>query len=244
MSGTPWLLLRGLMRETRHWGDFAERLSAAAGVPVITLDLIGNGRRCAETSPLRVADMAADLDQQWRDTHGGPVQVFALSMGGMVATEWARQSPALITRLVLCNTSLRPFSRLTQRFQPQAWPSLMKMLLTRQAAGVIEAGVLELTSGDPARHRSRLGDWARWRLERPVSTANVLRQLYAAARYHADQPPPVPTTILCSEGDRLVSSSCSKQLAAGWQRPLAVHPSAGHDLPLDDPDWVIKALLG
>jgi len=23
----PWLLLRGLMRETRHWGDFPARLA-------------------------------------------------------------------------------------------------------------------------------------------------------------------------------------------------------------------------
>jgi len=39
----PWLLLRGLMRETRHWGDFPARLAAAGQTSTYTLDLAGNG---------------------------------------------------------------------------------------------------------------------------------------------------------------------------------------------------------
>ena len=42
---TPWLLLRGLMRETRHWGDFPAQLAAAGQTSTYTLDLAGNGLR-------------------------------------------------------------------------------------------------------------------------------------------------------------------------------------------------------
>ena len=43
--------------------------------------------------------------------------------------------------------------------------------------------------------------------------------------------------------DRLVSPRCSQRLAAAWKVPLALHPSAGHDLPLDDPDWLLAQLV-
>ena len=68
---------------------------------------------------------------------------------------------------------------------------------------------------------------------------NALRQLLAAARYSAPEaPPPVPVLLLASARDQLVSPNCSRTLARRWGVPLAMHPSAGHDLPLDDGPWV------
>ncbi|EER57837.1 hypothetical protein AcdelDRAFT_4590, partial [Acidovorax delafieldii 2AN] len=32
---------------------------------------------------------------------------------------------------------------------------------------------------------------------------------------------------------------CSLAIARHWQCALALHPQAGHDLPLDAPQWVI-----
>ena len=45
------------------------------------------------------------------------------------------------------------------------------------------------------------------------------------------------------EQDRFVSSQCSRALASAWSVPLVLHPAAGHDLPHDDPDWVIARLV-
>ncbi|MGZ5183361.1 MAG: alpha/beta fold hydrolase, partial [Ramlibacter sp.] len=73
---------------------------------------------------------------------------------------------------------------------------------------------------------------------------NALRQLWAAARYRApDRPPAVPLLLLASAGDRLVHPSCSARLADRWEVPLRLHPWAGHDLPLDDPAWVLDHVL-
>ena len=82
--------------------------------------------------------------------------------------------------------------------------------------------------------------WVDIRAQRPVSAANALRQLVAAARYQA--PATAPQTrvlLLASRHDALVSSRCSEAIAAAWRAPLKVHPRAGHDLPLDDAAWVI-----
>ena len=82
---------------------------------------------------------------------------------------------------------------------------------------------------------------AAYRRENPVAIGNALRQLCAAARYRAPlvRPSP-PLLVLSSLGDALVDSACSRQLAQRWQLDHAVHPSAGHDLPLDDGAWVVS----
>lgn len=71
-----------------------------------------------------------------------------------------------------------------------------------------------------------------------------MRQLVAAARYCAPTAAPVDLVLLLgSQEDRLVSSQCSQAIAQAWGLPLQLHPWAGHDLPLDDPQWVIDAVL-
>jgi pimeloyl-ACP methyl ester carboxylesterase len=72
----------------------------------------------------------------------------------------------------------------------------------------------------------------------------MLRQLAAAAFFSPPPgPPSVPTLLLASAWDRLVSPICSQQLAVRWSLPIRLHPNAGHDLPLDDPDWVIRQIV-
>ena len=54
------MLLRGLTRESRHWGDFPDLLRSLPGAPrVVTLDLPGNGRLNTQPSPLHIEEMAA-----------------------------------------------------------------------------------------------------------------------------------------------------------------------------------------
>jgi predicted alpha/beta hydrolase family esterase len=45
--------------------------------------------------------------------------------------------------------------------------------------------------------------------------------------------------MLASSADRLVDASCTLQLAERWGSAMALHPTAGHDLPLDDGPWVV-----
>ena len=66
----------------------------------------------------------------------GPYRVLAMSLGGMVATDWAQRHPYEIERLVLINTSMRPFSQMQERLRPSAWPDLLRRgrALARRAA--------------------------------------------------------------------------------------------------------------
>jgi pimeloyl-ACP methyl ester carboxylesterase len=88
-----------------------------------------------------------------------------------------------------------------------------------------------------------LRDWCEERVKRPVAGLNAMRQLLAAAGYRApEQGPGVPTLVLAGANDRLVAAQCSKEIAKRWGTALQLHPSAGHDLTLDDGPWVAAAV--
>ncbi|MDO8778390.1 MAG: alpha/beta hydrolase, partial [Burkholderiaceae bacterium] len=137
------------------------------------------------------------------------------------------------------NTSLRPFSAFYQRLRPANYAALLRLAALGGTPAQWEKTILRLTS-QPA-NEGILAHWLALRRERPVSRLNALRQLIAAARYRASLiRPPVPTLVLASARDRLVSVECSLALARQWQCALRVHPGAGHDLPLDDGPWVAQ----
>ena len=114
---STWILLRGLTRETRHWGRFPAILHDAVKTDsLLQLDLPGNGALIDQRAPGEVGAMVRFVRQAvMQSSVPGPYQVLAMSLGGMVATAWAQQYPAEIERLVLINTSMRPFSRMTER---------------------------------------------------------------------------------------------------------------------------------
>lgn len=218
--------------------------SALPDARLCLLDLPGNGLRHREQSPATVPAMAewvrAELLSQGLKP---PYRVFAMSLGAMVTVAWADAHPEEIDAAVLANTSLKPVSPFYRRLQPAAWPLLLRMALGKPTAREAEEGILQLTSNHRDQTRAVLDDWTAWRLSHPVSRANALRQLLAAMRFSA--PPRAPQTrllLLTGARDRLVDTRCSQALAARWQCGIAVHPSAGHDLPLDDASWVAQRI--
>lgn len=239
---TTWVLLRGLTRETAHWNGFDERLATALGTGhcVLTLDLPGNGTLHQVRSPDRVAGMtSACRAELGRRGLAAPYVLVAMSLGGMVALDWAAGAPREVAGCVLINTSLRGLSPFWQRLQPRNYLTLAGLMAPGRTPLQREQAVLAMTSNQPAGQGDTAAGWAAVARQRPVTRSNALRQLLAAARYRAPSPaPPVAALLLASARDRLVSVQCSRRIAAAWGWPLRLHPDAGHDLPLDDPVWV------
>ena len=237
-----WVLLRGLTREQRHWGGFVRQLAdGLPGARVTALDLPGNGRlnlqRSASDVPTMVAQARATLQ---RDGLAPPYRLLAMSLGAMVAIEWATRHPDEIAALVLINTSsgsTQPFHR---RLRPGAWLPLLATLLPGVPPACRERTILRLTSQRSVRAEAAPLAWLACRRSHPVSRPNALRQLLAALRFTAPPAaPPMPVLVLCGASDRLVDPCCSRQLARDWKTSLAEHPAAGHDLVFDDAAWVL-----
>ncbi len=243
---TTWVLLRGLAREARHWGEFGEQLRARlpSGDSVRAIDLPGNGIRWAERSPARVAELVASARATLLAAGAQPpFMLVALSLGGMAALHWSATHPDEVAGTVLINSSAGGLSPFWRRLRPRSYPRLLNLLRPGRRAIDREREVIALTSNLPVPDAlARV--WATHAQTCPVTHANFARQLAAAIRFRpARTPPAVPLLLLASLGDRLVSHQCSRDMARAWGVPLVEHPSAGHDLPLDDPDWVIEAIM-
>jgi pimeloyl-ACP methyl ester carboxylesterase len=245
---SQWLLLRGLTRETRHWGGFATALAAhglTGGEQVVCIDLPGNGAEHAREAPTSVIAMmhfvrarAATLGVRM------PCRVIAMSLGAMVATAWAQRHPEEIGRLVLINTSMRPFAGVHERLRPLAWPLLLGIALNWTRPGPCELMIHRLTCRRSDALHADVAQWAAWRRAQGASAVSALRQLFAAARFRAGgTPPECPVLLLSSAADRLVDPVCSTQIEAHWDAAHAVHPWAGHDLPYDDAGWTCRVIL-
>lgn len=243
-AAMTWLLLRGLTREARHWGALPEALresgAASPACPLACLDLPGSGQARWHRSPVTVEAMVQVLRRDARAAGlAMPLRLLAMSLGGMVATAWAQRYPEEIERLVLINTSMRPFGWPHQRLRPAAWPALLGLLAAWDDAERCELAIHRLTCADDAALQRDLRDWVRIRQDAPVRRDDALRQLLAAARFQAGaEPPSCPTLLLASAGDRLVQPNCSVRIGSAWNCPLRMHPWAGHDLAHDDPRWV------
>jgi pimeloyl-ACP methyl ester carboxylesterase len=168
-----------------------------------------------------------------------PCHVLAMSLGAMVAVAWAERHPDDIAGALLINTSLRPFSPFHQRLHPANYLRVLRLLAGGVHDEQLEAAILGMTTRLVTERPIVIQEWLQWRRENPVSSRNALRQLLAAARYRAPLRSPFKRLLLLAgAGDRLVDPRCSQTLAARWQARLAMHPTAGHDLPLDDGAWV------
>ncbi len=236
-----WVLLRGLMREARHWGTFPAQLQQAfPNATIITPDLPGNGSLWRERSPARIEDMVEHCRTTLRHLgHTPPYHLLALSLGGMAAKCWSEHHPEEVPAMVLINTSMRPYNPFHHRLRPANYAALIRMALESDPARREET-ILRLTSARSAAP-DVLAAWSGYARECPVSRANGLRQLLAAARFRADGAPQATRVLLlASSGDRLVNVACSNALANAWGAELAEHSQTGHDLPLDDPAWLVQ----
>lgn len=236
-----WLLLRGLSREQRHWGRFRDLMQAAFPNDTVRgLDLPGTGTEHLRTSPADVRAIMEDARARWLaqlESTPGPSRLLAVSLGGMVAMQWVADHPEDFERVVLINTSAANLSVPWRRLRLGVVPGILRALV----------------SGDgPARQKRLLGvtarmvpdpdqvaeEFARIQADSPVTRTNVLRQLWAGTRFRAPKSLAIPTLVIAAAKDPLCDPECPKRLAARFGAPLETHPDAGHDLSLDDPEWL------
>jgi pimeloyl-[acyl-carrier protein] methyl ester esterase len=237
-SPSAWYLIRGLSRESRHWFAFEDELATATGVPVIPLDLPGTGTKHARECPLSVERIARDLEIATRPD--ATVGLLGISFGGMVALEAANFHGRRVSHLVLINSSSR-LSPTIARLQPVGMLRFFQALRERDPHKREELIYALTTTTSPRVLQHYATEAARIAATAPVSRRTAVRQLLAAASYW---PKPVPARCLVLAGarDRVVDPLCSATLAGFLRGPLVTHPTGGHDLPVEDPNWITSRI--
>ncbi len=250
--GTQFILLRGLARESRHWGKFPAELQGAFGGKsrVDCIDLPGTGRFSEMKSPLFISEITdfarekyLEIRSRQRESGAEPARttyLLAVSLGGMIAADWVTRWPDDFSGMILINTSFRGFSPIFKRLRPQSLLHLAHIVRAPSARDR-ELEILRMICNRHELRAVTAEEWAKIHDSRPISFENFARQLFAAACFHAPpERPAIPTLVLVSEKDRMVDNSCGKEIAKTWDLDLKIHPTAGHDLTLEDAPWVCE----
>jgi pimeloyl-ACP methyl ester carboxylesterase len=236
-----WVWLRGLARETGHWGGLPRQAEEALGERVITIDLPGFGRNSDINCPTDIREMVSFLIASTQGLKS--INILAVSLGGLIALNWA-SADGRVASVTAVNSSSR-LNRFNQRIRLSKALSLLRLFIGSEDEQVREEKILSIVSNCEQKSKQVLSLWSEITRRRPIQFNQVLRQLYLAATAPIINPELLRNcrlTFLASNCDQLVSPLCSHSLASYYQGRLLVHPTAGHDLPLDDPQWLLGQL--
>ncbi len=240
-----WLLLRGLAREGRHWHTFPDKIKNLKGCEnVFTIDYLGVGSKNEKKSPLKISQYVDDLRSEWlkmKEEHPGEWGVIAISMGGMMALDWTDRFEDDFTKTVLINTSTRDVAPVYRRLSFEAIGTFSKAIFNTNTRDR-EKNVLGLTVKMGEIDDELLDLYTDLFEDRPINRLNFLRQVFAASHYKLPKKVKTDTLVLAGKKDKLAHYQCSIEIAKRLNATLELHEQAGHDLPIDDPDWILKMI--
>ena len=234
-----WVLIRGLTRSHFHWFDFKSLLLKKLNIESVECpELAGNGYLSDLKTPQSLSLCVAQLRSQLKH-HDEPIGLIGISLGGIIATQWATEFPEEVSHLVLINSS---FS-MCPAHRRLRYQNYFKILLTLlfPSPKRIENFILKNTA-NTADIKNYLETCIDFQKKHPVQLLNLIRQLRLTQQAHFPIKPRCVVLILAAVSDRLVDYRCSLFIAKHWSVSAEIHPSAGHDLTLDDPFWVLEKI--
>lgn len=240
-----FVLLRGLGRESRHWGPFTSMLQEQNYCSKVLLcELPGAGVFHKESGQATVSKMLEAFSKRYEAELQAqkPLTIFAFSLGGMLALEYLSKVPDLFSEFVLINSSIGNLSPFYKRMRPSALTTLLQIAKSKDLAAK-EKLILKLTSQNFRNDVEILRSHVRIAESAPMKISTMLQQVLAAARYSGPgRLFKKRGLVLYSKKDDLVDPSCSIALARMLSVQAIGHEEAGHDLVLDDPKWVLDRL--
>ena len=226
-----------------HWFDFPEKLQAARS-NILALDLPGAGDENWTRPPLTIEGHSDFLREKFLTlkSNAGPWGILGISLGGMIAMDWASRYPDDFTKLVVINASAQDLSPVQQRMTVFSIYCMGKAAVAKDLQHK-EYELLKMVSNLKAKDAVTLQNMVDLGAHAKITNENIARQVVAAARFTSPKALTIPTLYLASIKDRMVDVRCSKAIAEKYGAQIKFHPSAGHDLTLDDPDWAVEQIV-
>lgn len=245
-EGPPVILLHGPMAYAAHWMGVIPALAATRRV--IAPDLPGHGASTVFDGALDAGRVLAWLRELiWR-TCGSAPQLVGHLVGGAIAARFAIEHPDRVGGLTLIDAfGLAPFQL------PPEFAQALTGFLARPDERSHEA-LWRHCAFDLDSLRERMG--ARWQrleaynLERArnpavqEAVAALLRDFGPAIAPADLQRIGVPTALIWGRHDRATPLAVAEGVARRYGWPLHVIESANDDPPLEQPEAVVRALLG
>jgi 3-oxoadipate enol-lactonase len=236
------LLIRPLGGSASLWGEFAGALEQE--LRVVTFDALGSGessgRARASTAALAV-DARAVLDARGIEK----ASLFGISLGGMVATRLAIDSPSRVSSLVLASTAASGFA--FERAGVRRASGFVRCL-ARQSGETERCVVLRVLSREfRTAHPLEAARIASVAAQDPSPRLTLVAHAIAALRHDVRaqlRTIRAPTLVLAGDRDHLLGPDAGLALArgiAGSRRTIIT--GAGHDLTLERPVETAEQVL-
>ncbi|MCG8556192.1 MAG: alpha/beta hydrolase [Proteobacteria bacterium] len=238
------VLVRGLAWSSRYWLTLPGRF--ASSYRVLTLDSRGAGASSAPLGPYSIGAMADDVAAVLGAAGIGRVHLFGLSLGGMIAQQFALRHRDRLGCLVLGATSAGGWLR-----RPIPAAAMIRLLLSGLLPPPDTARVMAPVLFAQGFRRRQPRTWARW-LELAAVDATprhgAAAQLLAALRHDTHGALPsieAPTLVMAGAKDRLIPPEHSVQLARKLPNAqLRVLDDSGHEFPTEQPDVTVRIVRG
>ena len=239
-SGPPLLLIMGLSYAAVMWHRTRPRLSAH--YRTIAFDNRGSGRSDVPKPPYSMEQMARDAAAVLDAASVSAAHVYGMSMGGMIAQEFALRYPHRVLSLVLACTS--PGGPNSVPAEPAARDLLMaRAKMTPEQAA--EASVPFIYA--PGTPRKRIDEDLALRLASYPRPEGYIGQLQAILAWEAYSRLPqihAPTLVLHGECDRLIPVRNAELIADRIRgAKLVILPGASHLFATDQPEPAHEAVV-
>lgn len=239
-AGAPVLLLMGLGYPSAMW--HRTRPTLAERYRTLAVDNRGTGQSEMPPGPYPIALMAADAAAALDAAGVESAHLYGISMGGMIAQEFALQYPERVRSLILgCTSAGGPEA---VRAEPEARDLLMARH-TMDAEEAAQAAVPFIyDAGTPrARIEEDLALRRPWFPRREAYLAQ-LQGILAWEAYSRLGAVRVPTLVIHGESDRLVPPGNGELIAARIPGARLVKlQHAGHIYSTDQPEAAQRAAL-
>jgi 3-oxoadipate enol-lactonase len=232
-AGEPILLLMGLAFTSDMW--YRVRPALASQYRTLALDNRGVGRSDVPPGPYSIALMASDAAAVLDAAGVESAHVFGVSMGGMIAQEFALQYPDRVRSLVLgCTAAGGPTA-------VRAEQAAIDMLMARSRMTPDEAAEAAVPFiYDPGTPRERIDEDLAIRrpwYPRPEAYMAQLMGILGWEAYSRLATIRVPTLVIHGESDRLVPPGNGKLIAERIPgAKLVIIPHASHLFITDQPE--------
>ena len=232
----PAVLLHALGTDRRIW--LYQVPAFCARVPTLLVDLRGHGRSSAPAAEWTIADMAHDVVRLLRHLGVERAHLIGLSLGGMVAQQFALDYPYATASLVLADT----VGGMPEAFQATAREQL-RFIETHTMAEVATTRITRGFTDDvnPLMLRHLIETVA---LNDKATYERAARAAFGFTPRGRLEDIVAPTLIVVGEGDRTFPLPMMEELAQRIRGARLVRiPGAGHISNMERPQEFNRAVL-
>jgi pimeloyl-ACP methyl ester carboxylesterase len=238
-SGAPLLLIMGLGWPSQAWQRLRPVLSEK--YRTIALDNRGVGKSEVPAGPYSITQMAADAAAVLNAARVNAAHIFGVSMGGMIAQEFALQYPDKVRSLILgCTAAGGPEA-------VRAEDEVLHVLMTRGQDPQQFARAINPFIYDAGTSPQLVDEDTNTRLKWYAAGDGYFSQLQAVIAWEAYSrisQISAPTLVIHGENDRLVPAENGRRIAARIPgAKLVIIPGASHVFTTDQPAVSQTAIL-